>query len=310
MSSTTKGRTIGVLREMFACYGIPKQLVSDNGPQFTSSEFESFLQTNGVKHIKTSPYHPASNGAAERLVRTVKQSLQAACRRGVALEQALAAFLLQYRSTPHATTGVAPCELFLGRSLRNRLHLLHPHLQERVREKQKKTHDQHCSVREFQPGQMVWVRKWRAGPKWVRGRVVHRRGPVTYLVKVKDGELWRRHVDNVRGSSSDAVPNEGSLPAGITPHPDSTYSAEPEEGTDPPASDVDSSDSAVDTSDSDNSATDVDPLNASLPDTTDVGSAPAPETVEPAVQDLSATRYPPRNRKPPDRLMWIKQGGV
>ena len=114
----------------------------------------------------------------------------------------------------------------------------------------------------------------------------------------------------MRGSSSDAVPNEGDLPAGITPHPDSTYSAEPEEGTDPPASDVDSSDSAVDTSDSDNSATDVDPLNTSLPDTTDVGSAPAPETVEPAVQDLSTTRYPPRNRKPPDRLMWIKQGGV
>ena len=130
--------------------------------------------------------------------------------------------------------------------------------------------------------------------------------PVTYL-KVKDGELWRRHVDNVRGSSSDAVPNEGSLPAGITPHPDSTYSAEPEEGTDPPASAVDSSDSAVDTSDSDNSATDVDPLNTSLPETT---SAPAPETVKPAVQDLSTTRYPPRNRKPPDRLMWIKQGGV
>ena len=81
MSSTTSGRTIGVLREMFARYSIPKQLVSDNGPQFTSSEFESFLRTNGVKHIKTAPYHPASNGAAERLVPTVKQSLRAACRR-------------------------------------------------------------------------------------------------------------------------------------------------------------------------------------------------------------------------------------
>ena len=65
MSSTTSGRTIGVLREMFARYGIPKQLVSDNGPQFTSSEFESFLRTNGVMHIKTSPYHPASNGCGK-----------------------------------------------------------------------------------------------------------------------------------------------------------------------------------------------------------------------------------------------------
>ena len=77
MSSTTSGRTIRVLREMFACYGTPKQLVSDNRPQFTSSEFKLFFRTNGVKHIKTAPYHPVSNGAAERLVRTVKQSLQA-----------------------------------------------------------------------------------------------------------------------------------------------------------------------------------------------------------------------------------------
>ena len=182
-----------------------------------------------------------------------------------------------------------------------------------MREKQSqqiKTHDQHCSVREFQPGQMVWVRSWRAGPKWVRGRVVHRRGPVTYLVKVKDGELWSRHVDNVRGSSSDAVPNKGSLPAVMTLHPDSTDSVEAEEGADPPASAVDSSDSAVDTSDSDNSTTDVDPLDTSFPDPTDVGSAPAQETVKPAAQDLSPTRYPTRDRKPPDQLMWIKQGGV
>ena len=42
----------------------------DNGPQFVSEELESFLRRNGVRHIHTSPYHPASNGAAERLVQT------------------------------------------------------------------------------------------------------------------------------------------------------------------------------------------------------------------------------------------------
>ena len=77
MDSTTSAKTIVALREVFARFGLPKQLVSDNGPQFTSVEFNQFLKTNGVKHIRSAPYHPATNGAAERLVQTVKRSLKA-----------------------------------------------------------------------------------------------------------------------------------------------------------------------------------------------------------------------------------------
>ena len=47
MTSTTAPATIRVLREMFATYGLPQQLVSDNGPQFTSTEFADFLEQNG-----------------------------------------------------------------------------------------------------------------------------------------------------------------------------------------------------------------------------------------------------------------------
>ena len=51
MSSTTTEATIVVLRDLFSKYGIPIQLVSDNGPQFRSAEFEAFLKANGVKQI-------------------------------------------------------------------------------------------------------------------------------------------------------------------------------------------------------------------------------------------------------------------
>ena len=61
MSTTTSLATVVELTRLFASYGIPQQLVSDNGPQFTSQEFE-FLRTNGVRYILTSPYHPSSNG--------------------------------------------------------------------------------------------------------------------------------------------------------------------------------------------------------------------------------------------------------
>ena len=68
MNSTTTNKTITELRKMFAAYGLPAQLVSDNGPQFTAEQFANFMQVNGIKHIKYAPFHPASNGAVERLV--------------------------------------------------------------------------------------------------------------------------------------------------------------------------------------------------------------------------------------------------
>ena len=62
MTTTSAQCTIEELRRMFASYGIPEQLVSDNGPQFVSGCFEEFM-----KHIKCTPYHPSSNGTVERL---------------------------------------------------------------------------------------------------------------------------------------------------------------------------------------------------------------------------------------------------
>ena len=77
MASTSAEQTIIALRQLFATYGLPLQLVSDNGPQFTAVEFQHFLKGNGVKHIRCSPCHPSSNGLAERFVRTFKQAMKA-----------------------------------------------------------------------------------------------------------------------------------------------------------------------------------------------------------------------------------------
>ena len=68
MTSTTAAKTIEVLRRMFASHGLPEQIVSDNGPQFVSEEFAAFMRANNIKHIRSAPYHPASNGLAERFV--------------------------------------------------------------------------------------------------------------------------------------------------------------------------------------------------------------------------------------------------
>ena len=70
--NTSAGATISILRELFAKYGLPVQCVCDNGPQFRSEDFASFLRSNGVKHVRVAPYHAASNGLAESMVQSFK----------------------------------------------------------------------------------------------------------------------------------------------------------------------------------------------------------------------------------------------
>ena len=66
MTSTTATKTIQILRTTFARYGIPDSIVSDNGPQFISSEFQQFCKMNGIRHILVAAYHPKSSGLAEK----------------------------------------------------------------------------------------------------------------------------------------------------------------------------------------------------------------------------------------------------
>ncbi len=73
--SGTSATTITKLRLIFATFGIPEMLVSDNGAAFTSTAFENFMIKTGNRHLTTAPYHAASNGLAERAVQTVKQGL-------------------------------------------------------------------------------------------------------------------------------------------------------------------------------------------------------------------------------------------
>ena len=72
VNSATSSMIIEKLRTMFASHGLPEIVVNDNGSNFMSSEFKSFLQKNGIRHITSAPYHPSSNGLVERAVRTFK----------------------------------------------------------------------------------------------------------------------------------------------------------------------------------------------------------------------------------------------
>ena len=73
--AATSYATIQQLRITFTQFGIPETVVSDNGQCFVSAEFE-FLSCNGIKHLRSAPYHPASNGLAERAVQIFKRGMK------------------------------------------------------------------------------------------------------------------------------------------------------------------------------------------------------------------------------------------
>ena len=232
MNQTTSLKTVAVLRQTFATYGLPEQVVTDNGPQFTSAEFSTFLKSQGVKHIRSAPYHPASNGLAERFVQSLKHALKASKEDERSVDHRLQDYLLTYRSTPHATTGVTPASLFLNRTLRTKFDLLRPDTAARVVSKQavqKEGHDMRARVRDFAVGQTVLARTLRPGPDWIPGRVVEKLGPVTYMVETINQRFWKRHANQLKETTEQAFHSATPESGGEVVLPDTpTVTAAPE----------------------------------------------------------------------------------
>ena len=109
MSTTTAAQTVAVLRQMLAANGLPEQLVSNKRASVCSEEFASFCKFNGIQHIRVSPYHPSSNGLAERLVQTFKVTMRKSEKNGLSFQHHLGSFLLLYRATPLGVTATTPC---------------------------------------------------------------------------------------------------------------------------------------------------------------------------------------------------------
>ena len=118
MNSSTSSATIEKLRRIFSEHGLPNQCVTDNGTCFTSSEFQQFMKVNGIKHTFSAPYHPSSDGQAERSVQTFKEAMRKITNGDI--ETRVYRMLLHYRTTPHTTTGLSPAEILMNRKLATR----------------------------------------------------------------------------------------------------------------------------------------------------------------------------------------------
>ena len=199
-----------------------------------------------------------------------------------------------YRSSPHATTGVPPCSLFLKRQIRTRFDLLKPDQESHVMEKQSQQmtdHDRNSRSRQFEVGQSVMA-NLRPGPKWIHRVIVQQLGPLSFLVKTRDGQTWRRHVDHLkrvhteqefrgRSENSNTEIENWELP-------NTRHSSTPTPETMDPTSPEDS---------------DPNPD----PEQVDADELPNDSEAEPSAGESNSRRYPTRNRQPltTSELHWV-----
>ena len=122
--STKAAAVIPKLDRMFAVHGIPDVLISDNGPPFNSTDYKQYLETLGITPKFSTPLWPQGNAQAERFMQGLGKVLQTAKIQNRPWRQELSRFLLQYRTTPHSSTGVPPSELLFNRKIRGTLPVL------------------------------------------------------------------------------------------------------------------------------------------------------------------------------------------
>ena len=288
-NSSSSAITISLLRKSFATLGLPEVIVSDNATNFTSEEFEHFLKKNGIKHIRTPPYHPASNGMAERAVQTFKNGIRK-LKEGT-LETKVARFLFTYRITPQSSTGVSPSELMFGRKLRSHLDTLRPDLARKVRfsqERQKRAQDSHAKQRNFLVGEAVYARNYGPGDMWLPGKVMEIQGSTLHTVLLEDGRSVRRHTDQLRSRVEKKNSTAGSSPIVDDFEYSSTEVDQDSQESSSPAESTREQEAEADT-----------PTKFTEHD---LVSDPSPEdTTDPMPEDTTGPRRSSRSRKPPDR---------
>lgn len=121
--NATSSNVIRYLKEMFAVFGVPESLLSDNGSQFTSKDFKKFLSDLGIKHCRTGVYAPQSN-ASERVNRTIIASIRAYINEEhTNWDLHLDEILSSIRSTIHTAIGTSPYKAMFGQGM-----ILHGHL--------------------------------------------------------------------------------------------------------------------------------------------------------------------------------------
>ena len=125
MPSTEAPRVARELVKLFSHVGIPDEILTDQGANFMSTLLEEMYQLLHIKKIRTTPYHPQTDGLVERFNGTLKSMLRKFVSRNQKdWDEYLPYLLFAYREVPQETTGFSPFDLLYGRQVRGPLDVL------------------------------------------------------------------------------------------------------------------------------------------------------------------------------------------
>ena len=179
--------------EIFAVFGLPYLMISDNGSSFVSNDFRAFLKSNGIRLKLIAPYNPSTNGQAERYVQILKKSIKKMCMKNQKdIDTSLQQMLAMYRIMPHMGTNIAPAELMFKTKPRCKLDLIRP-----AELKRDFSYNDNLTCIFFKEGERVSCRNYIGKDKWKFGIIKKRIGKLHYLIELDDKRVWKRHINQM-----------------------------------------------------------------------------------------------------------------
>ena len=225
MKAVDAERVAEELVSIFARVGIPREILTDQGTNFQSQLLEALYRLLHIDALRTSPYHPQTDGLVERFNQTLKSMLKkAAQEEGKDWDKLIPYLLFAYREVPQESTGFSPFEILYGREvrgpldvlketwesenesgknqnvlsyislMRERLEKMSDHVQinlDSARQQQKCWYDQNARERTFEPGDQVLILLPSSSSKLLAQwqgpyEVVKKVGKVNYMVRLHD----------------------------------------------------------------------------------------------------------------------------
>ena len=206
LKDTTSSTVITHMKSIFARHGIPSELMSDNGPQYSSELFKLFAQEWEFRHTTSSPKFPQANGLAERTVQTVKNLIKKAIKNGKDPYMAI----LEYRNSPMGDGLESPAKLLMGRRLNTKLPCIDKlTVSEKMQNKQsyqKKYFDLGSKELEgLETGDTVRINSENRKHRWgVKAQVIEPSTyPRSYIVETQNGHRYRRNRRDLLHTSED-----------------------------------------------------------------------------------------------------------
>ena len=233
LPNTTSNTVIHKLKAHFARYGIPDIIYSDNGSQFTSSEFRKFCQKYEIDNKTNSPGNSKANGAAESAVNRAKTLMK----RSVMNHEDPYLALLHHRNTPQEGMDATPVQRLMGRRTRTLIptvpSLLQPspvNIERTIIQREKKQAKMSAPLEsrrvlpQLHRNDTVRMQPIDGTSEWKEATVVESvpDNSRSYIVRDENGKEYRRdrqflrQKNNANGAQPDSRPSLGVSPPHIS----------------------------------------------------------------------------------------------